>query len=48
MAGRRTNSISELTRTLGMGDGYWIRVLVYVTFAIFVLFFVTIVFVFIS
>jgi hypothetical protein len=48
MAGRRTNAISELTRTLGIGDTYWIRMVVYVMFAIFVIFFVMVIWILLS
>lgn len=46
MSERRANPISELTRT--PGDGYWIRVTVYVMFAIFALFFIIMMWVFMS
>ncbi|MCD6147630.1 MAG: hypothetical protein J7J34_06505 [Thermoplasmata archaeon] len=48
MAGRRSNPISELTRTLGIGSTYWIRMVVYAMFALFVLFFVMVVWILLS
>jgi len=45
---KRRNFISELTRTWGMGDLYWVYVVVLAMFAVFVLFFLLILWIILS
>ncbi len=45
---KRTNPISELTRTWGMGDLYWVFVVVLAMLAVFVLFFLLVIWIALS
>jgi len=47
MVDKSRNPVSELTKTIGTGDIFWLRILAYVAFVIFVLFFVIIVWMYI-